>query len=349
MPAKVTANGIEVRYFRRSIPRSRFAAPDLAHAVAERMGDVDVIHLTGLWTQPVAAAAAAACKAGVPYVISPRGMLMPWELRHKSWKKLPYLYARELPRLRHAAGIHCTSPAERQALTRFELDDLGFVVPNIVHAEEFEAMPDRGESRGLFNIPADALLVLFLGRLHAKKGINETLESFERLAAACDSAHLLVAGPDEGGYYERISRTVGPLGLGDRVHVAGALAGSARLASFAAADVFISLSESENFSMATAEAMAAGLPVVVSAGVGLSPWIDDSGAGVVAERDPDAVALVLQELLSRPDRRAVLGAHGREMVRKRFSSAAVGSAMLAAYERVVFEGQCRMSGKVVVN
>jgi len=349
VPAKVIANGIEIHYFPRSMPRSRFTAPGLSRAVSERVCEFDIVHVTGLWTKPVAVAALAARKAKVPYVVSPRGMLMSWELSHKAWKKQPYLYLRELPRLRRSAAIHCTSPQEKRALSRFGLDGSGFVVPNIVDAAEFDTMPERMESRKRLRVPENVPVLLLLGRLHGKKGIEDTLESFRRLVALGSSAHLMVVGPDEGNYRDRIADWQSKCGLSNRVHVTGALTGPERLAAFAASDVFISLSESENFSMATAEAMAAGLPVVVSPGVGLGPWIEEAGAGVVIERDPDAVVAVLQDILSHPDHRATFGARGRAMVRRTFSAAAVGSAMLAAYQGIVYDYRSRPTARTASN
>lgn len=341
----VCQGGVSVQYFPRVRPRPRFRSPAMATALEVAVRDYDIVHITGLWTYPSAVAAATAASARVPYVVSPRGMLMPWEMSHKAWKKMPYLYLSELPRLRASAGMHCTSTDEREPLHRFALWGRSFVVPNIVDVAELSCLPPRGAMRNRLGLPQDAVVMLSLGRLHAKKGIELTLDSFASLASHDTRLHLVIAGPDEAGYADRIAAWRVKQGLVSRVHVPGELRGVERLEAYSDADLFISLSESENFGMAAAEAMACGLPVVLSRGVGLSGWVTESGAGIIVERDAEIVAAGIRALLLQPGQLASLGIRGKALAASEFSARSVAHQMLAAYaDRVAVAGRSRLPG-----
>lgn len=330
----IDRGGITITYVRRARRSGRFLAPGMRQVLRVCVREYDLVHISGLWTYPAAIAAAEARQADVPSVISPRGMLMPWELSHKRWKKAAYLHLRELPRLHRAAGIHCTSEFEREALRRFGLHAHAFVVPNVVDPGGFDSLPCRGALRARLDIPQNAFVLLFLGRLHAKKGIEDTLEMFRHLEAG-DDVHLVLAGPDEGGYTETIIRWAESRGLAGRVHLTGPISGAERLQAFADADLFIALSASENFGLSVAEAMAARLPVVVRAGTGLSGWIEEAGAGLIVGGDARQTAASVATVLGEPRRLYLMGAAGRTLVDTTFAPLAVASSMLAEYGRMV--------------
>lgn len=335
----VIRDGVTVRYFSRSRPYSRFRARSMSPALRAEIQLCDLVHITGLWTHPAHVAASLAASAGVPYVISPRGMLMPWELGHKAWKKVPYLRVRELPRLRRSAAIHCTTPDELRALDRFQLTDQGFVVPNIVDPAEFSSLPPRGRLRSRLGVPADELVLLYLGRMHRKKGIELTLQTFSYLARSHAGLQLMLAGPDEGGYYDSIPRWTRDQGLTGRVHVIGELLGRERLQAYVDADLFVSLSGSENFGLTVAESMLCGLPVAVRRGVGLSDWVECVGAGVTVDPIPAAAAADIAGFLGRAERMKAVGEVGRNLVAREFSPAPVARQMVAAYTEILAAGK----------
>jgi glycosyltransferase involved in cell wall biosynthesis len=331
----VDLGGVEVRYYPRRSPRSLCYSPEIAKACEARVKGFDLVHTTGMWTYPPVRAASISRSRGKPYVVSPRGMLMKWEMSHKAWKKRLYFYAVEYGRLKRSAGIHCTTQAEKDALRRFGIAERGFVVANGLDTAEVEQLPARGRLRERLGIPQDAQVILFMGRLHPKKGIEETLAAFKRLSANYPDLHLVLSGPDEGGYTVKVGQWAAQSDLTGRVHLTGKLQDAERLAAFRDADVFVLLSHSENFGMGVAEAMACGLPVVVSEEVGISPWVAGSNAGFSVRRDPEIAAQAIANLLDHPEVAHAMGERGKCLVASEFSADAVGRQMLAKYHEIL--------------
>jgi glycosyltransferase involved in cell wall biosynthesis len=176
---------------------------------------------------------------------------------------------------------------------------------------------------------------LFVGRLHPKKGIDLTLQAFERLATDHPKLNLALVGPDEHGYATSIPAWAQQHGLSQRVHLTGQLDGHDRLAAYADADLFLLLSESENFGMSAAEAMAASVPVVVTDGVGVSAWISDGLSGIVVPPDFESVLRAIRSLLTDPARRKVIGETGRCLAENEFGSDRVGNRMAQEYDKLL--------------
>jgi glycosyltransferase involved in cell wall biosynthesis len=326
-------HGVPVTYFRRRKGFQSFFAPALTQALSQHIEAFDLVHVHGMWSFPVVEACKIARQMSVPYVISPRGMLMPWELRHKAWKKLPYLALSEYYSLRRCAGIHCTSETEVAEIERLRLGGRCFIIPNAIDLAEFQSLPKRGvfrEARGL-----DGTLALFLGRLHPKKGIKLTLEAFARVAVSHPDLQLVLAGPDEGNYNESISMWATQHGFAERVHVVGPLVGHERLAAYADADLFVLLSESENFATSVAEAMASSLPVLLTPGVGISSTVKACRAGIVVEPTVEAATRGLASLLDHPVERQSMAERARSTALQTYSTETVGAAMCRQYEHIL--------------
>jgi glycosyltransferase involved in cell wall biosynthesis len=331
----VTRDGVTVWYFPRAQPRGVFRSPALGKACRELLSSHDIVHITGVWTYPSWAATRASYQAGKPYVVSPRGMLMPWEMQHKEWKKRPFFRLSEYPRLKHSAAIHCTSPDEVQAIAALGLKELTLLIPNALDLQEFKTLPERGQFRAKFSIDPGATLILFVGRLHPKKGIELTLQTFERLARDHPNLHLALVGPDEHDYAASIPSWAHEHDLSKRIHLTGHLGGDQRLSAYADADLLVQLSASENFGMSVAEAMAASVPVVVTEGVGISYWIRNQAAGIVIQYDTESAVAAIRSLIANPLTRENVGANGRKLVEREFSLDGVGSKMARAYDKLL--------------
>jgi glycosyltransferase involved in cell wall biosynthesis len=331
----VERDGVTVWYFPLTRPRSIFRSPALGKACRDLVPENDIVHITGVWTYPSWVASRASCRADKPYVVSPRGMLMPWELQHKGWKKRPIFRLSEYPRLQRSAAIHCTAPDEVRAMTELGLGELSFLLPNALDLQEFKSLPERGRFRARFGIDPDGFLMLFVGRLHPKKGIDLTLQAFERLATDHPKLNLALVGPDEHDYAASIPSWAREHGLSTRVHLTGQLVGADRLSAYADADLLVQLSVSENFGMSVAEAMAASIPVVVTEGVGISYWIMDQSAGIVVQHDVESASSAIHSLLMDPTTRVTMGANGRRLVEREFSPDEVGGKMARAYDTLL--------------
>jgi glycosyltransferase involved in cell wall biosynthesis len=331
----VDLGGVETLYYPRRSPKGLCYSPELAKACEASVKGFDLVHTTGMWTYPPVRAASISRRRGKPYVVSPRGMLMKWEMNHKAWKKRLYFYAVEYGRLKKSAGIHCTTQAEKDALRAFGLEKRGFVIANGLDTAELEQLPPRGRLRKRLGIPQDAQVLLFMGRLHPKKGIEDTLAAFKRLSDKYPNLHLVLSGPDEGGYTATVGAWMAQADLAGRVHLTGKLQDTERLAAFRDADAFVLLSQSENFGMGVAEAMACGLPVVVSEKVGISPWVARSNAGFSVRGDTEAATQAIATLLDHPEEAHAMGKRGQCLVASEFSADAVGRQMLAKYHEIL--------------
>jgi len=324
-PGRAEVDGTPVRYFERSGPSRYFYSSGLFASLLSEVQDHDVVHLHGTWTFPNLAGAIACAHRRVPYVITPHGALDPWALDDKRNKKRAYMALVERHVFRHAALIRFTAEKER-AVAPPAFWERSVVVPNAVPFEEFAAIKRRPQEQS----PE----VLILGRIHPMKGFEVLVPAMRQVLAAHPRARLVVVGPDEGGYRAEVARQADAAGISQAIRFVGAVDARGRAAALASAALLVAPSRRENFGMAIAEAMAAGLPVVVSEHVNIHPDITQAGAGLAVPLQPSALAGAIGHLLDSPTKAACMGESGRRLVRERYSPEAVGQAMLAAYRSV---------------
>ncbi len=330
---QATFDTVPVTYVPRSFPKRYFRSAALTRVLDARHRGCDLVHVHGCWNLFGWTAARWCRRTGLPYVLSPRGMLHPWSFDHgrMETKWLSYWLV-EAPTLRGARLLHATSQEESDVIAALRLGTETVLVPNGL--DDLDApVPDRSDAfRARFGVQPADFLVLFLGRLHPKKGLETLIEAFRRLPA--ERVSLLVAGTGEPEYIERLQTAARDLILAGRVHFAGHLTGDDRRLALASADAFALASHSENFGLSVAEAMAAGLPVVVSRNC---PWpqIEAWRAGFWVDNTADAVGAALTTLIAdRPTARA-MGANGRREVRTYLCWDRLAGQMLRAYERAV--------------
>jgi glycosyltransferase involved in cell wall biosynthesis len=329
------SGGVEVSYYPR-LAAGRFAlSPELALACGRRCAGFDLVHTAGLFTFPSLVALRLAAARGVPAVLSPTGELMPWALGHKATKKRAFMRFVGAGQLRRAAALHCTDDLERQAAAALGLQKPIYLVPNALDTARFRDLPPRGALRHAMGIPAGGPLILCLGRLHPVKRPDLALEAFVLVAGRFPTAHLLFAGPDEAGQEPYLRAVAAEAGCAGRVHFAGLLDRAGVLQALSDADLVLVASESESFGMAAAEAMAAGLPLVISERVGLARYVARSGAGCVTPLDAGAIAGHVADLLADPASLPAIGRQGQNLAVELFGLEPVGRQLVAAYRQVL--------------
>jgi len=307
--------------------------PELAAATAEAVSGADVVHIHALWEEVQHQAARAARRLGRPYVITPHGMLDPWSLSRGRWKKRLYLAWRLRRDLNRAAAIHYTAAAERDLAAPVGIRTRAVVEPNGVDLEEFRELPARGTFRSRYPQIGQRPMVLFLSRIHPKKGLDVLVPAFAR--CGCDEAALVIAGPDSDGYAETVRRSVSENALEARVVFTGMLRGADRVAALADADLFVLPSYQENFGIAVVESLAAGTPVVISDQVNIHAEISAAGVGGVVPVSADALARELNRWLKDGALRNRFAEKAPAFVRERYGWREIAGRWVMHYQEIV--------------
>ena len=297
------------------------------HAEARRFGHAvqsagsDLVHDHGLWLPTNHAAARAARRQGVPFVVSTRGMLEPWARQNSRLKKSAAWWLYQRRDLTSAAVLHATAPSEAQALRSAGLRAPIAVIPNGV-----EVPPQAARQPRPPNAPRRAL---FLSRVHPKKGLPLLLDAWAEVRPA--GWELVVAGPDEDGHQAQLETQAARLGLSE-VSFLGSIDNDKKWDLYRSADLFVLPTYSENFGVVVAEALAAGVPVLTTTG---APWseLQTHRAGWWVEPSPRLLAQALRASTEIPDEeRAAMGARGRALVADAYGWDGIAAQMLGVYE-----------------
>jgi glycosyltransferase involved in cell wall biosynthesis len=326
-PAGCDFDGVRVRYFELSSPAMLLGAAGLAPALDRALPAADLVHLHGVFNRTTWDAAAILRAAGKPYVLSPRGMLEVPALAHHRWRKRVTWRLKDRGIVARAAVLHATSSPEAASLQRAYPASRVVQIPNPVSMTG-DSLSDGQQWRASHGVPADAPLVLSLGRLHRIKRLDLVASSFLALRSRVPHAHLVFAGPDEQRLRPALERQLAD--AASAVHWVGAVDGDAKQALLAAATVLVQCSDSESFGMSIAEALAAGTPVVVTR---TCPWqdIESWQCGFWVDQASDAIATALFAIVSNRDLAREQGSAGRRLIEERMSPACVAQSWHAVY------------------
>lgn len=310
----------------------------LATCVKRTIAEFDIAHIHGLYRFPPTYAAWQARRQSVPYVMMPHGALDPYLYVRSTTSKIRFkrLYERcfDLPNLHAAGAIHYSTEEERERASFLNLRAPSFVVPNGLDWARYCELPARGAFRERCDL-GEAPVVLFLGRLHSVKGLNLLIPAFDWLRRRIPDVQLVIAGPENDDYGQKVRGWVRERRLESAVHFVGSLHGADVVQAYVDADVFALPSYTESFGMTVAEAMACALPVVISDQVNIHAEVSGVGAGVVSRCDADEVAGALETLLRDPVRRHTMGEAGRRLVQACYTWPAIVEALTREYERVI--------------
>jgi len=296
----------------------------------ETCRDASFVHIHGVWGGLLRAAADVARDARVPYCFRPAGMLDPWCLAQKAWNKKLALALGYRAALNGASFIHTLNDDEKRLIGPLRLEARSIVMANGVFIEEIAPLPSPGTFRSSRPALAAAPFILFLSRLHHKKGLDLLVNAFAILASVHRTVRLVVAGPDDGAGGD-LAAQVAATGLGDRVDVIGPLYGRAKIAALVDAACFCLPSRQEGFSVAVLEAMACAVPVVISEACHF-PEVAEVGAGTIVPLDAPALAKALGDVVADPGNAARMGAAGAALVRSRYTWEAIAGQSLRFYQ-----------------
>lgn len=336
----VMIDGVRVFYFKSSFPRAWFYSRDLRKALAQNGRQFDIFHITSIFLAASTLGAYYAKNFKKPYIISPRGSLMKSPLFSenifKKLKKRIYNALIEKRNLRGAAAIHFTVPTEEEEYIKGEFPmKKSIILPNIVKLEKIAGNFPSGYFRKKFNISDDKKIVIYLGRLSWIKGFDTLIPAFKAVVKKHPEAILVIAGGDDKGYKKNVQLLITNYQLQDGVIFTGMLTGADKIAAYQDSDVFVLPSYSESFGMSIVEAMAAGLPVVVSKGVGISAYIKQVKAGIVVEKNEVELSGAILKILNNSDLAKKMGEAGRELIKNEFSSEKIAEKFLKEYNEIL--------------
>ena len=284
----------------------------------------DIVHVHGIWTWLNHLCCLESFRREIPYIISPRGMLEPWSLEQKKWKKRLGLWMYQSRDLERASVIHCTSELEQKNLQSFNSRLSSFVVPN---GTTIPVLTDSLITDSLR--PKTIKRLLFLSRLHPKKGIPLLLEAWNAIRPS--GWECIICGPDCDGHRRVIERMIASLGLSDSCKVIDAVEGEEKANLFRSADLFILPSHSESFGNVVAEAMSYGIPVITTTA---TPWsvLNEERCGWCVDGDGKSITLALRTAIQLPsDQLRAIGLRGHEIAKKQFSWSSSAEDLALAY------------------
>jgi glycosyltransferase involved in cell wall biosynthesis len=316
----ITQENYRVRYFPRWGPWEYKFSPALARWLWRNVKKYDIIHTTSVFNFPVLAAAAIGQMRGVPYVINPAGMLEPWALAYKAWKKRGYYLLFEKPRLQQAGAIHCLSVPEARRIVALGIRSPMVVVPNGINPAQVAAKGDPEIFFAQYPALRDKTLLLFLHRVDRKKGLDLMARALASVRKRLPTLpiHLVVAGPPTDDFLSVAQGFFEEAGCTADVTFTGMLGGAMKDAAFAAARIFVTPTYSEGFSMSVLEAMAASLPSVLTTGCNF-PEAEEAGAARITPIESEPFADALVELLTNPEAARVMGQKARQLVLDRYT------------------------------
>jgi glycosyltransferase involved in cell wall biosynthesis len=322
--AEMNLPGAQTFLFSRSCPgRSFYFAKGMARWIGANASAYDVIHIHGVFNYPANVVKRAARACGVPYLVSPHGMLDRWCMSHRAWKKWPYFLMLERSSLRSASGLLAASEFEAGELRRLSLAPI-YTLPFGIPATQLVLSPP---SNG--NGP---LKVIAVARLDPIKGLETLIETMASLKARGVMATAEVIGGGDIGYRRRLEEAA--LRNKAPVQFIGELTATEVQKRLRAADVFVLPSYHENFSFAVVEALAAGLPVVITDQVGIADSVISAQCGaVVPAGQPEALACAIEGFRDTEVRR-LAGERARQLVVDRYATERYINELLAIYEAV---------------
>ncbi|MEK7635659.1 MAG: glycosyltransferase [Patescibacteria group bacterium] len=331
---EVNVDGVKVFYFPITFRLWQYSFA-MKKALAKNVENFDLIHITSVFLAVSTLGTYYAKRFNKPYVISPRGSFMLEPLKFSFLRKKIYINLIEKINLAGADAIHFTVEKEKEDYLKLRLPlKKAMIIPNSIDVGDKKKIVS-GSFRKKFKISDSAKIVLFMGRLHKIKGLDILISAFSEIVKKEPNLVLVLAGPDDEGYGKNLKSQILNLKIDDKVLFTGMLIGDDKIAAYRESDVFVLPSYSENFGMSVVEAMAIGLPVVITKGVGISPNVERVGAGIVIKKDEKQLTAAILKILNNSELAKKMGGNGRKLVETEFSSDKVAKKFIKEYNEMI--------------
>jgi glycosyltransferase involved in cell wall biosynthesis len=298
----------------------------------QNMANYDLVHVHALFSYPSTVAMAIARLQKIPYVVSPHGLLCEWSLQQSVRKKQIYRQLIEQKNLNGSQAIHFTAEQEQQEAAGLNISAPSFIIPLGLTLPA--AIPNpRQRLRQQLQIPEQEFVVLFMSRLHPKKGLDYLIQALGQLTH--ERFTFILAGSGAPEYLDQVKSLLTLHQLSDRTHLAGFVEGETKNLFLQGSDLFALPSYSENFGVVVLEAMAAKLPVLLTPGVALAPMVQQHQVGWVVEQDVKAITTAIADALHCPNQGKEMGERAEQLIAEQFSWSAIATQMEHTYQTIL--------------
>ena len=296
----------------------------------QHVSDYDLLHVHALFSYPSTAAMAIARWHRVPYLLRPIGQLCHWSLNQSAVRKNMYLALIERTNLQQARALHFTTSQEKEEAQVLELRPPSVVVPHGIHMDDLIEQP-QAQLRQRLNIHDGVPILLFLSRLHPKKGLERLIKALATLKQ--QPFHLVIAGSGSQSYEVDLDQQLQTAGLQTCSQRVGFVSGYLKQLLLQGSDAFILPSHSENFGVAVLEALAAGLPVLTTPYVALAPVVQAYRLGWVCDNTVDELSITLRQLLGELGNKHDIAQRARQVVQSQYSWPAISQQLIGKYQQ----------------
>ncbi|MCG5059047.1 MAG: hormogonium polysaccharide biosynthesis glycosyltransferase HpsP [Limnoraphis sp. WC205] len=323
----VSENGYTVRYFRCSPFRRYKFSLNLLNWLWQHAREFDVAHIHALFSPVSSGAATVARMRNLPYILRPLGTLDPADLQKKKQLKQIYVTLLERANIAGSAALHFTSQLEAQVSERFGVSTRDLVIPLGVNPPLYEKNTESN------NPP----VILFMSRIEPKKGLNLLIPALERVLAAGHRFQFVLAGsnPQDPAYEAQIQTQIQQSSLAEYTTITGFVTGEEKARLLQTADLFVLPSYYENFGIAVAEAMVAGIPVVISDGVQIWEQVKQAEAGWVSQCEELEIATLIGSALQNQQERQRRGRNAKQFALQQYSWDAIAQQTIVAYQQIL--------------
>jgi glycosyltransferase involved in cell wall biosynthesis len=327
---------IPIRFFPRFSPNinalREFAfSRSLTTWLWQHINEYDLVHVHAIFSYASTIAMAIARIRKVPYLNVPHGLLCKWSLQQSKLRKQIYLNVIERSNLLHSQSLHFTTQQEQEEFNLLNLNIPNFILPHGVQIPTL--IPDaQAQLRELLQIPTHFPILLFMSRIHPKKGLEYLIESLGKLKEY--NFALVIAGSGEPDYVNQIQDLLVAQGISDRTHLVGFVIGETKNLYLQGADLFMLTSHSENFGIAAIEALAAGMPVLITDGVAIAPMVKEKAIGYVTKLEINAIVSAIQEFFDHPQIAKQQGDRAHQYITEHYAWAKIAHNLATIYQNL---------------
>jgi glycosyltransferase involved in cell wall biosynthesis len=329
---------IPIRFFPRFSPNinavREFAfSRSLTTWLWQHIADYDLLHVHAIFSYASTIAMAIARIRKVPYINMPHGLLCEWSLEQSKLRKQIYLNAIERSNLLHCQSLHFTTQQEQTEFNLLGLNIPSFILPHGVQIPT--QIPAQSQLRKILQIPDRCPILLFMSRIHPKKGLEYLISALGKLKEY--NFALVIAGSGESEYVQQLQDLLVTQGISDRTHLVGFVKGETKNLYLQGADLFTLTSHSENFGIAAIESLAAGTPVLITDGVAIAPMVQAQNIGYVTKLEINAIVATLENFFQNFDDKPFSKQKTQQIIAENYSWQSISAQLATIYQAIVNE------------